>query len=524
MRYSTDNFELESEDLKQISAHGKTIEQVTEELGTVGRGLPRVKLSRACTIGDGIVRLSPSEPLIRSFETERARGRASKFVAASGAATRMFDAQRAVLESAWSRRELLEEASRGNRKAGECLRLIDNLPRFAFYDELSKKLAEHGLDVESLRRRGRFRQILRFLLGPEGLNYGRLPKGLVLYHRYPDGPRTAFDEHLVESEGYLGDADGRVRIHFTVTPEYAALVQRRLDAAGRRFGGPAARFDITVSQQKRSTDVIAVDSQNRPFRDANGQLVFRPGGHGVLLENLNALAGDIVFVRTVDNVLPDSRKVEVCRYKQMLGGLLVTVQHELFTHVARLNEPVVGREALTSAERFLEERLPGSLPRYQAGGSPRRRRLALLRRLNRPLRVCGMVRHEGEPGGGPFWVERQDGEVSLQIVESSQLDRDSPEQLEIFESCRFFNPADLVCGLRDYRGRPFNLPEFRDPRAGFIVRKQRMGRELKALEHPGLWNGSMADWNTIFVEIPRTTFHPVKNVLDLLDHAHAVTS
>ena len=357
------------------------------------------------------------------------------------------------------------------------------------------------------------------------MNYANLPKGLVPFHAYGDHSRTAFEEHLVEALEYVRDASSVARLHFTVPAPYRQVIQTYLDRVRHRYAQQGAQLDISYSIQKPATDTIAVDSDNIPVRDNNGALVFRPGGHGALLENLTDLQGDIVFIKNIDNVLPDRLKPDTCRYKKLLCGYLVHLQQQVFFHIAQLkasdpSESDGARSAIDAARRFAQDQLSLVLPQDFERTALSNQRAFLVAQLDRPLRVCGVVKNTGEPGGGPFWVRQADGTTSLQIVESSQVDMTNAEQRARWQAATHFNPVDLVCGVRDYRGRPFPLARFVDPTTGFISEKSKDGHSLRALELPGLWNGAMAHWNTVFVEVPGSTFHPVKTVMDLLRPEH----
>jgi len=415
---------------------------------------------------------------------EAAAGRLGivKFVPASGAATRMF-------------KELFEFVNDGKRGKGIDT-LLENIGKFAFWPELRAVLPAGADD----------RAIVNAIVG-DGLNYGRKPKGLVTFHAYPEGARKAVEEHLVEGAAYAA-AGGVVRIHFTVSPEHVAgfeeLLAAKVPLYEKRFG---VRYEISFSVQKPSTDTLAVNPDNTPFRQDDGTLLFRPAGHGALIENLNEIDADLIFIKNIDNVTTDARRGDTVRYKKVLAGVLLDLQGRAFEYLKALE---VGGAELEPIAEFIEKQLCVKLPtEYDS---------ALLRAvLDRPIRVCGMVRNEGEPGGGPFWVGNPDGTESLQIAESSQI---APDDLPLMQSATHFNPVDLVCGVRDSKGCKFDLRRYTDPATGFISSKSSGGRDLRAQELPGLWNGAMAKWNTVFVDVPVTTFSPVKVVQDLLRPQH----
>ena len=483
---------LNRDDLAALGAHGLTEAAVEEQLEHFRRGFPYSEIVRPAVAGDGVVCLDEAalRRLEARYEAASRTERIVKFVPASGAATRMF-------------KGLYEFLSSG-REDGATAEVLASLDRFAFGARL-RAILPAGASA---------RQTVEAIVGEPGLGYGSLPKALILFHAYADAPRTALEEHLVEGAAYAC-SDGEVNIHFTVSPEhragFEALLEEVLPRYAARYG---VRYRIGMSEQKPSTDTVAVNPDNTLFRQADGSLLFRPAGHGALIENLNELQADIVFVKNIDNVTTDARRGDTIRYKRALAGLLVELREELFALLRRADAGDTTEAWAAQAERFLRERLSLVLPASVAAAD----RVAWLRRmLDRPLRVCGMVRNEGEPGGGPFFVRDADGTESLQIVESSQI---APQDRPIMARAAYFNPVDLVCSLRDYRGGRYDLTRYVDPRTGFISEKSKDGRPLRALERPGLWNGAMAHWNTVFVEVPVTTFSPVKVVNDLLRPAH----
>lgn len=505
-------------DLEQLREHGISPERATDCLDTFAEGVPHAVLDRPCTRGDGITVLADAEVerLCRRGEEAAREGRLTKFVPASGAASRMFQALSAARGRAGDTAATVGDF----RDAPEYAALREfmaRLDRFAFYPELEATLARRGERLRALRDAGRFGEILDCLLGPGAMGYGALPKGLVPFHRYADDCRTPVAEHLLEAGRYVRDRTGMVRVHFTVSPEHWAEVEDHVAAMCRRYEDRETSFDVTLSPQRPDTDTLAATLDNRPFREPDGSLALRPGGHGSLLANLNDLAADVVFIQNVDNVAVYAGAA--VRYRKALAGLLVELQARVFHYLERLH---AGPPAalLDEAARFARDTLSVAPPESLAG-APADERVGFLREtLDRPLRVCGMVASAGEPGGGPFWVRAGGGACSLQIVESSQVDMEEPRQREVFAASTHFNPVDLVCGVRRSSGACFDLMRFRDPRSASISVKSSGARRFKALEHPGLWNGAMASWNTVFVEIPAQTFAPVKTVLDLLRPEH----
>ena len=514
---------LSTADYEELRARGLSEETIQAQVSLFVQGIPFTNLARPCTVGDGITVLTSQE--LEQYATIYAEaaqaGRAMKFIPASGAATRMFRSLLSCMHRfEHIREDQVAKAASADRECQELLHWMRGLPQFAFYDDLQAVVARQGLDLDALTAQGRYTEALASLLTPQGLNYANLPKALLKFHRYADHCRTPLEEHLVEAATYTRDSTGVARLHFTMTPAHQDAAMALLESVRGRYEQTGVRYVVTFSTQKPSTDTIAVDLQNRPFRDQQGCLVFRPAGHGALLENLQALEGDIVFVKNIDNVVPDHLKEVTYTYKRALGGYLVALQKQIFAYVRQLVSQQADDRLLAQIFAFLRTPLSTVPPAGIEHQSRSTRMAYLLSVLQRPLRVCGMVPNAGEPGGGPFWVQHADGSQSVQIVETSQVDMDNPEQRALVAAATHFNPVDLVCGVRDYQGQPFNLLQFSDPNTGFISIKSHEGRELKALELPGLWNGSMAKWNTVFVEVPLGTFSPVKTVLDMLRPEH----
>ena len=471
-------------DLKQIAAHGLTVEAVEHQIENFRKGFPSLQVVSAASPADGITILTAeqAEAYAAKFDNRDSSVTVAKFVPASGAATRMF-------------KELFEFVNEDKRGKGIDT-LLQNIEKFAFYPELKEVVSDFSDE----------KAVVSAII-KQGLGYGSLPKGLVTFHSYSNGARKAVEEHLVEGALY-GAANGVVRLHFTVSPEhegaFRALLAERTAKYEALFG---VKYDISFSQQKSSTDTIAVNPDNTPFRTDSGDLLFRPAGHGALIENLNEIEASIIFVKNIDNVTTDALRADTVLYKKALAGLLLDVQKQAFETLAALK---AGTADLAAVATFVEKSLCVKLPAtYDA---------ALLEKLlSRPIRVCGMVRNEGEPGGGPFWVANGDGTQTLQIAESSQI---SAEDMHLMKDATHFNPVDLVCGVYAADGSKYNLLNYTDPATGFISSKSSGGRDLRAQELPGLWNGAMADWNTIFVDVPISTFSPVKVVQDLLRPQH----
>ncbi len=519
------NWSFSEADRLQAQILGITETQIRAQIQIFEKACYFVELLRPCTIGDGIQRIPANamETYRRIQAEAAAEGRFVKFVPASGAASRMFQ----VLSHYYRQSnlqdlaEIRQQASQGDTGAAGFLQFWDGRQRFAFWEDLQAAMAVADPGTWAVNDQSRWRELLECLLTTRGLHYEGLPKGLIKFHRYPDGSRTAFEEHLVEAAHYVRDAQGACRLHFTVSPEHREGFTALLNAMrGRYHANYGVRLEVSFSEQRRSSDTIAVDLDNRPFRERDGSLLFRPGGHGAILTNLNDVAGDLIYIKNIDNVVPDRLKEDTILWKQVLGGYLVAVQRKVHALVGTLAAEAASEQATEDATRFVADELGMQLPAAVVDEPAWQRREQLLQLLNRPLRVCGMVRNVGEPGGGPFWVQSRDGLLSRQIVESAQVNFASQDQQAIWHAATHFNPVDIVCAVRDYRGELFDLHRFVDADAVFVANKSKDGRELKAMELPGLWNGAMAHWITLFVEVPRTTFNPVKTVNALLSEEH----
>jgi len=518
------DFSLSDQDIQQIQRHGLTLEQVQEQLRFFASPPPFIRLARAATVPDGIHRIPPAawERYLERHADAAREGRFTKFVPASGGATRMFELLLHYFYHVDTdlKSVVAAELEQGVHRAREFLLFHDCLHRFAFYPDLQALCSANGNSLEDLLAERDYREILSIVLAERGLHYKDLPKALIKFHTYGAESRTALEEHLVEAAGYVRDRDGWCRLHLTILPRHRQTFQRFLEqvqpALEERFG---CRFLVDFSFQHPSTDTLAADADNRPFRDSRGRLVFRPGGHGALLQNLQNLQGDLVYIKNIDNVVPDRLKESTILWKKILGGFLVDLQEQIHRHLGALGQNP-GADVLEEALDFARDELALALPPQIRQWPEDLARDYLVRALNRPLRVCGVVKNQGEPGGAPFWIQEPDGSLSLQIVEKAQVDLGDPDQRAIWETATHFNPVDLVCALRDDQGLPFDLAPYVDRQAVFISRKSLDGRELKALELPGLWNGAMAHWLTVFVEVPIVTFNPVKTVFDLLRPEH----
>lgn len=508
------------EDLKAINAHGLTFEKVSEQLELFARGVSVPELSAPCTISNGILQVTDKDAgrLSAVFRQAAQDGRVTKFVPASGAATRMFK----DLITAHHHSGSTPLSDDKNVAA-----LVDNISRLACYDALVKVMARDGLNCRGMIETGGHAAVLNYLLTDKGLNYAGLPKGLIPFHRYVEKSgtgtyaRTAFEEHLAEAAELFPDRDKHCRVHFTVpdTHEQAirAHIQNAVDIIARESG---IISEVDYSTQHPGTDTIAVTADNMPFRDPDGRLFFRPGGHGALLENLDQLRGDIVFIKNIDNIAQKPVRRETGPALTAMGGLLVELQQIIFSLLALLAADPADPKAIEEVTARVSGYLHLPLTDLLKDNPIDQAKQKLEACLNRPLRVCGVVKNVGEPGGGPFWVKDSHGGLSAQIIESAQVDMNAPGQKEIWQSSTHFNPVIIACAVRDFNGRSFRLKDYADPLAGIITEKSKDGRDLKALEHPGLWNGAMAFWNTVFVELPANAFNPVKTLFDLLRPGH----
>ena len=484
-------------DFSQINELGIDLETVYQQINDFKEGFPFMQLQKAATLNDGVMKLTDEqlESFTALYEKKVSKLVPLKFVPASGAATRMFKSLFSFLEEGKSDKSTDQ--------------FFDKLNDFAFAEDLKKILPENA-DNQT---------IVDYYLTRKGLDYGSLPKGLLKFHQYENESRTALEEHLVEGANYANN-EGNVKLHFTVSPEHLSrflkLLNKVVPVYEEKFN---VKYDISFSEQRRSTDTIAVNMDNTPFREKDGLLLFRPAGHGALLANLNDIIADIIFIKNIDNVVPDRIKQPTIAYKKALAGVLLKFQDRIFDYQFQLKE-WASEPLLMELSHFFERELCVLPPVGFMGMNHNEKVMYYQKKLNRPLRVCGVVPNTGEPGGGPFWCKNSDGSTSLQIVESAQVDMKDEAQKVTFNESTHFNPVDLICSMKNYKNKKFDLMEFRDSKTGFVTQKSKDGKDLKAQELPGLWNGSMANWNTIFVEVPLITFNPVKTVNDLLREEH----
>lgn len=486
-------------DLDQIKKRGSDLDTVEKQFSHYETGFPNLDLDRPATLQDGILQIEKEaiDSFIKNYDDLLQDKKVIKFVPASGAASRMFSE---LLQHLDDHSEARQEAA---------LNFLAKLKNFAFYPDLEMIMDNNGYILQDEVEKGNYKLIIEFLLENWGLNYRNMPKGLLQFHRYPGYVRLAVEEHLVEAALYAKSNNGVCYLHFTVAPEHLDLFKKTLshvvDIYEERFN---LKYEIGFSVQDSTTDTLAATPLNQPFRDENGELFFRPGGHGALLANLGRLDCDLIFVKNIDNVAMEDKIEPTVTYKKVLAAILLKTQKKIFDYLHKMDQGISSEEK-KEVVGFLSHTFGKKIT--ENIDNEKLRNL-----LHRPLRVCGMVKNEGEPGGGPFWVKDAEGDVSLQIVETIQINQDDPKQKAILNASTHFNPVDMVCSIKDYHGNSFHLQEFVDGNTGLISEKMYAGRPLKAMELPGLWNGAMAGWNTIFVEVPLETFNPVKTIEDLL--------
>lgn len=504
---------LTNEDAEQIKQYGLDRDTVLKQLETFKEGIPKVELVSAANIGEGIQAFSEEEVQLFSNKYNDSKLERIKFIPASGAASRMFKDLHQFLADYRSENTSLDKFL-AEQDSDLLKKFFNGMKNFAFYKEVVAEAEKNNPNYPQLSEDKQKYIFVETLLKKDGLNFSNLPKGLVPFHGYENHSATAFEEHLIEASKYAAK-NGKAKLHFTVTENHLEKFKSTFrEIKDRVEKQTETEFEITYSFQKKSTDTIAVDFDNQPFRDDEGKILFRPGGHGALIQNLNDIDTDLIFIKNIDNVIKQENIETIVTYKKALAGELINVQEKIFEVLNRIDQDGFNKHILAVANDLLQEKLSVKTTlkteedvRYF---------------LDRPIRICGMVENQGAPGGGPFWVKDGEGNISLQIIEGAQMDVDNPGQHEIAQNATHFNPVDLVCGVKNYKGQKFDLTNYVNPNKGFITKKSKFGRNLKALELPGLWNGGMAYWNTMFVEVPVITFNPVKNVVDLLNKNHQV--
>lgn len=500
------------EDIEIIKKKKISESQIEEQINAFKTGFPYLSIKSAASINKGILKIEKNgiDKYIQIWDDFlNADKKILKFVPASGAASRMFKDLYAFLDNSNAFPETDFEKD-----------FFENIKKFAFYDDLNAVCEKnYGKNIDELIQKNEYKEIIKNLLSEQGLNYGFLPKALLQFHTYPTEKRTPVQEHLVEAALYAKNKSKSANVHFTVSAEHRQLFENHIDEIKKTYENRYdLTYDLSFSEQKPATDTISVDIDNQPFRE-NGNIVFRPGGHGALIENLNDLDADLIFIKNIDNLVPDRLKEPTVIYKKTIAGVLVQLQTKTFEYLSVLENKDISVEKLNEIADFCDKQLFITLPK-SVYADKNELKSYLTKKLNRPIRVCGMVKNEGEPGGGPYLVENEDKSVSLQILESSQINTNDPAEKEKMMKATHFNPVDLVCAVKNYKGEKFDLTKYVDKNTGFISYKSKGGKELKALELPGLWNGAMSNWNTVFVEVPIETFHPVKTVNDLLRPKH----
>ena len=504
--------ELTLKDLQTLKEKGKTEAQLAEELKMLSEGFPYLKIDKAATPGHGIFVLDEKmqQQAMDIWKEFLASGATvTKMVPASGAASRMF-------------KDLFSFINSKDEKPGNDFmkKFFNDIEKFAFFNELNETCIKlYGKSIDSLVKEKRYKDVVKALIEKEGMNYGQLPKALLSFHKYLGGVRSAIEEHLSEGAQYAGGKDGKVNVHFTVSEDHIPLVNLKFEESkGKLEHEYGVKYDLSTSIQKPSTDTVAANMDGTPYREKDS-LFFRPGGHGALIENLNDLNADVIFIKNIDNVVPDGKREDTIKYKKIIGGVLVGVKQKADEYCKLLSKGTPQEEKLNEIQDFLNKVLCISHDGMSEMTADQKAAF-IYKKLNRPYRVCGMVRNEGEPGGGPFLTYNPDGTVSPQILESTQIDPHNKEAQKMMKEATHFNPVDLVVCTKSWDGKKYNLPDYVDKTTGFISVKSREGVEIKALELPGLWNGAMSDWNTLLVEVPLSTFNPVKTVNDLLREAH----
>ncbi|MGD0277919.1 MAG: DUF4301 family protein, partial [Smithella sp.] len=500
---------LSEKDLRQIKKIGLTPVEVEKQMADYRHGSNYLTLHRPCVINDGILAIKKAamDELIKLYEREGGKFKFLKFVPASGAASRMFAEWFSVRETGGF------DSPAFNRS------FLSNFKKYPFYPLVEQnKIAREYFEQKNIG------SLLDYVLSDKGLNFGWLPKALIPFHFYhTQDARTALEEHLFEAAIYIRAADNVCHLHFTISEEYKKDFAEKIKTVKSKYENLfGIKYKISYSVQSPSTKTLAVDENNMPLRDAADRLIFRPGGHGSLLANLQNLDADFIFIKNIDNIAPEPLLKNIIPYKKMLGGLAMNLREEIFASIGQLENETMSVSQIKKISVFCSQRLNIVFPRNFARRSQKQKIQYLISVLNRPLRVCGMVRNEKEPGGGPFWVEENDGTQTLQIVEGGHVDKNSPDQLAVWSKTKYFNPVDMVCSIKNYKGKKFNLSEFVNNDAYLITKKNEKGRMINALEAPGLWNGGMAYWNTVFVKLPLIVFNPVKTVNDLLRPEHLI--
>lgn len=515
--------DFSEKDIKQIEQHNLSVKKVKQQISQFERGINYTNIDSAATVGNGILQLSYENisEYISLFDKQKDHISIVKFVPASGAATRMFKFLFRFLKEYRPIEQSLNAYINRNGLKDLPLFLV-GLEKFSFYDNVLKHLKTAGIDYQKLNINEKAHAFVKAMLDKNELNFGDYPKGLFPFHKYNNDVSTAFEEHLFEMAFY-GSKHVPLKLHFTISERHKDKFTeefKRIEERVKKITG--FKYDISYSYQHKSTDTITLTTKNKLFRNDDGSLFFRPSGHGALLKNLNAIDADLIFINNIDNVVVKHYKSEVAKYKKVLAGKLLTIRTNVFEYIRLLKSEKLSEEKLNEIGVFISNTLNFSISNEFEKYSHKYKIEYLIDALNRPIRICGMVKNEGEPGGGPFWIKDEAGRLSLQIVESAQVNKKVKSQKQIMENATHFNPVDIVCAIKDFENKTFDLQKFVNQKANFITMKTKVGKDIKALELPGLWNGSMARWNTIFVEVPILTFNPVKTVNDLLKPSHQI--
>ena len=509
-----------SADFVYIKECGILMKNIQKQLNFFKEGMPKADVINPATLSNGILKLSEKDFQEKAnfFDAHKLNLKLNKFVPASGAASRMFKFLTEFINEFDIENESIN-AYINRKKASKLSIFIVGMEQFPFFKAIDKQLRAEFTDFDSLDRSFKNYYFIKLLLSSKSFDFANQPKGILPFHKYKTHIATPVEEHLLECTHY-SSANNSSHLHFTVSESQQQHFENIIDTIKPEIENKSGvTINISYSYQNKSTDTLAVTTKNKPLRDENGQLVFRPAGHGALIENLNNLDADIVFIKNIDNVIQNNLE-KISLYKKGLAGLLLGIQQQVFNYLNALDSVSIEPELIDEIILFLKDNLNVSMKDGFYSKSLKNKITELQTILNRPIRVCGMVKNEGEPGGGPFWLRDDLGGISLQIVESSQFDLDNDTQKAILNAATHFNPVDLVCGIKNYKNENFDLTQFVDDNSGFIVEKNVSGESIKGYELPGLWNGAMANWLTVFVQVPLITFNPVKTVNDLLKPAH----
>ena len=498
------------EGINYINSRGNSIEKIQQHLDFFKQGIPKINLVRSATVNDGIYSFTENEVdfFVDYFDKNKAHFNIEKFVPASGAATRMFKFLNEFLNEFDIENDTINSYI-NKHKAKDVSLFIFGIKNFPFYSLLKEKALQLNPDYYSQSSDTKYYLLIKTLLSSEGLNFANQPKGIIPFHLKEEKLFTPVEENIFEAD-FFKTQNKKTKIHFTITQKFQTYFEEITNCF--------TEYDISFSYQNQSSDTLAVNENNTPYRLEDGSLFFRPGGHGALIENLNSLNSDLIYIKNIDNV-SQNHKLIITKYKKLIGGVLMQTQFQIFNYLKKLSDGNVTESEIKEIKHFTESKLAFSLPEEFNFFQKSYKVDYLIKVLNRPIRVCGMVKNEGEPGGGPFWVQDEKGRQTLQIVETSQIDFNNKIQKDIANEAKFFNPVDVVCAITDFQGNKFDLLQFVDEKSAFITEKTKNGKPIKAIELPGLWNGAMAKWTTIFVEVPIETFNPVKNVNDLLKPA-----